>query len=166
MFGHGEPDPFDRIRQTIAAIGDQRSAAAANTGAALVNQAQVERALRDQMAQLVRVREQITDALATAERAAAGARADDGELAAAPYEQTADGLRSALDVVGASFAQLDGLHDVSQTNIQQARELVAAARRTLDTALRDQVKLLLRLERVHREHLLEQARGRRARRRP
>ncbi|MDQ2797186.1 MAG: hypothetical protein M3Y06_08485, partial [Actinomycetota bacterium] len=124
---------FERIRQTIVAINEQRRAAATNAGAALVNQAEVERALREQLVQLVKARAQIGEALAAAERAAGGARADSGELAAAPYDQTAAALRSALEVITASFAQLDGLHEVSQTNIQQARDLLSAARRTLDT---------------------------------
>lgn len=161
LFGRpAEFDPLDRIRQTIAWIDGQRRAATANAGAALVSQAQVEHALREQLIVLSRARVEISDALSAANRAATDALAEQGAVAAAPYEQTGAGLRSALDVVAASTAQLNALHEVSRTNIGQAREVLIGARRSLDAALREQLALLLALERTQRQRLVQQSRRR------
>lgn len=159
LFGPpAELDPLDRIRQTITWIDGQRRAATARAGAALVSQAQVERALREQLLALAQARVEITEALAAADRAATDALAEEGTGAAAPYQQTGAGLRCALDAVAASTVQLNGLHEVSRANIGRAREVLIVARRSLDAALRTQLGLLVALERAHRQRLIEQAR--------
>lgn len=157
MFGDAEPpDPVDLIRRTIAGLDDQRKTAAAAAGAALANQAQAERALREQLLRLTRSRTELERTLHTAQDAA---RAEAGGADADAYEATVGGTRSALDVVGGAIDQLGGLHAAARTNVDRARTMLTAARTALDDALRDQIRLLREVEQSRREDVVARARA-------
>lgn len=143
----------------------------------MVTGAQVRAALREQRSRLGEAAEQVADAIRTAEHAAAEARADAlGEarraglpedravaLAAAsalPFERTAAGLRSQADVLEQAARQLADVTGAAAREIADGRALVRASLHSMDTALREQLTLLVELERAERARLIDRARQR------
>lgn len=157
-----DDDPGVAIRRAISAITAARETATRNAAAALVNQAQIGRALAVQRADLSQAMTDVDTAVAAAQRVAADARETDGAEAAAPYELHVSGLRSQRDVLGAAVEQVDQLRDVSGEHVERARQLLTSSRRELDAALREQLRLLIAVERLDRARLIAAARARRA----
>lgn len=159
------------IRRAIIRLAEQREQAAADAGRAVVTQAELIRAVRDQRAYLSRVVGEIDAAIALASDAAARARSEAvsasldgadverlGDAAAAPYAQTGAALRRQRDVVSATAAQLERLDAVSAEQIARTRELLRESVRSLDDAIREQLRLLVELERIERARLVAAAR--------
>jgi hypothetical protein len=153
----GRRADFGALRSGIVdAIGrlrrDQR-AVESRLGTAFVDAASLQRALADQRRLLDAAREQIRQAHAAARRAAEGAAVDGGDVAAAPYRLAADGFVAQLRVVEATAAQLDRLGAGASDNLEQARRVLRESAASLDRALRAEVGLLSRVERLDRERL-------------
>lgn len=153
-----DPDPTAAIRASIQTITTARDAASRNAAAALVNQAQVGRALTLQRGELVRSLADVDEAVAAAQGVADDARTTDGAAAAAPYEQHVAGLRTQRDVLAIALEQVDGLSSVSGEHVERARELLGSSRRDLDAALHEQLRLLVAVERLDRARAVAAAR--------
>lgn len=168
------------IRRAIIRLTEQREQAAADAGRALVTQAEVTQSVRNQRAYLARVVREIDAALALAADAAARARseaasaaprgadterlADDADAerladaAAAPYEHTGAALRRQREVVTGTAAQLEHLDAISAEQIARTRELLRESVRSLDAAIREQLRLLVEFERIERKRIVAAAR--------
>jgi hypothetical protein len=157
-FGRRRRDPDgsarDRLVDAISRIRRDQRAVEASLGAAVVDAATLDRALRDQRQLLDAAAQQITDARAVAQRAADGAAADGGNAAAAPYRQAVDGFTAQLRVVEASGAQLDRLGAGAAENVARTRQLLRESATSLDSALRAEVDLLARIERLDRQRAI------------
>lgn len=138
----------------LRTIAEQR-AAQKRTARERVRRADLERAVRQQRRLLVQAGEQISDAVAVAGRAGADARA--ARENAQPYEQTVVGLQSQLSVVEAAVAELDRNGDQALATVARAQRLLDETGRALDAALRAQVSLLGRLERLQRQRAIAEA---------
>jgi chromosome segregation ATPase len=158
-FGRDTPEQDARaaIMRSIRTIRAQQQELDRRAGSAYAGVARVEQELQLQRRALAEAGEQIRLAVAAAEHAAASARADGGEAAAAPYQLTAEGLRAQLDVIAASGAQLDGLQAGTRENTERTRALLAENRRRLGAALHEQVALLARLEELERKRLVAES---------
>lgn len=154
----GDDDPGAAVRRAITAITAARETATRNAAAALVNQAQAGRAISLQRAELARAVADVDTAVAAAERVAADALETDGPEAAAPYQLHVSGLQSQRDVLGAALRQVDQLRDASGEQVGRARELLVRSRAELDAALREQLRLLIAIERLERARLIAAAR--------
>jgi hypothetical protein len=143
----------DSIRRTVR----ERGAAETRIGGATVTRADIERALIEQRHVLVRAREQILAAVDAVQRTAVAVATDRGPAAAAAYERTRDGLRAQAETVEAAMDDLARLHDVAVANVARAQVLLRATMARLDDALRAEVQLLSRLERMDRERALAAA---------
>ena len=146
-------DPRAEILTAIRTLRDQQTELNRRAGTAFVSMAQVAQTVREQRVALDAALAQIDVAIAAAGRAADGARADGGDAAAAPYEQTVAGLRSQREVVTASAQQLAGLREGAADNIERAQEMLRRHRLELGLALREQVRLLQRLDELERRRL-------------
>lgn len=145
---------MQRIRAAIVRIDDQRRRAVHNAGALIVDQAEAERAVRQLRADLVRAGDEIRAAAELARAAAEEALADGGAVAAAPYQQAAGGFDSQFAVVERSLAHIDRTGQDTAANVERARELLRRNRASLDDAMREQVQLLVRIERAQREQVI------------
>lgn len=154
-------DPRAEILTAIRTLRDQQLELNRRAGTAFVSMAQVARAVKEQRIALDTAVAQIDIATAAAQRAADSARADGGAAAAAPYEQTVAGLRSQREVVTASGEQLAGLRAGATDNIENAQEMLHRHRLELGLALREQVRLLQRLDELERHRLAAAAIARR-----
>lgn len=157
----GDDDPAAAIRGAIHALTAARDTARRNAAAALVNQTHVARALALQRAELVRSLADVDSAVSAAHRVADDACATDGPEAAAPYQQHVAGLRTQRDVLAVALEQIDGLSEVSDEHVSQARRLLVTSRHDLDAALHEQLRLLVALERLDRARAIAAARARR-----
>jgi hypothetical protein len=163
LLGHDEPvdtNPRSAVLQAIAHTREQQARVSAEVAAVFVKRVSIERALQDQHAVLIGAAEQIGQAMAVAQRAAAGARADAG-ADARPFELTAQALQTQLDAVHASIAQLDQLRAGAQANVSTAQQMLRENASSLDRALRAEVRLLGRLERLERQRVIAEAMRRR-----
>lgn len=153
---HGDPDEGarDRLIDAISRLRRDQRAVEASLGAAIVDAATLGRALRDQHQLLDEAVAQIADARAVAQRAADSAAADGGDAAASPYRLAADGFAAQQRVVEASGAQLERLGAGAAENVERTRQLLRASAASLDAALRAEVDLLARLERLDRERTI------------
>ncbi|WP_375485494.1 hypothetical protein [uncultured Jatrophihabitans sp.] len=161
-FRRDEPSPdltADRIRGAIVDLVERRDEAATAASSALLGQAEVQQAIREQHRRLVRARAQLDEALVLARRVAEETARDDGEVEAIPFRSNVDGLQVQRDVVGSALDQLDDLQDVSSSHVGAAREVLVRSRATFDLALREQLRLLVALERLERSRTLLAARG-------
>lgn len=158
--GHGDPDgdARDRLVDAISRIRRDQRAVEVSLGAAIVDAATLDRALRDQRGLLSAAAQQIAEARAVAQRAADGAAADGGDVAAAPYRLAVDGFAAQLRVVQASGAQLDRLGAGAADNVGQTRRLLRESAASLDGALRAEMDLLARLDRLERERMIAETR--------
>lgn len=144
---------IDRIRRDQAEIESR-------LGVTHVDAAVLHRAVRDQQRLLAAAHRQIADARMAAqdqERAAAG---DGDSAAAAAYRQAVDGFGRQLDVVQATRAQLERLVGGATQNLERTHALLRDSAASLDAALRAEVELLGRLERLHRERVIAETRHR------
>lgn len=154
--GHAEsattvPAAHDAILHTI----EQQRATQRRLGTTFVRRADLGRALRDQRQLLDQAHAQIEGAIDAAQRAAAEAR-EAGDSPAL-YEQAAQGLGAQLAVVDASRAQLSRVGEQALQNVTRAQQMLAETGAALDTALRAQVSLLARLERLQRQRAIADA---------
>lgn len=156
---HGDPDEGarDRLIDAISRLRRDQRAVEASLGAAIVDAATLSRVLRDQRQLLAEAIAQIADARSVAQRAADGAAADGGEAAAAPYRLAAGGFAAQQRVVETSGAQLERLGAGAAGNVEQTRQLLRESAASLDAALRAEVDLLARLERLDRERTIAEA---------
>lgn len=145
--------------QAITRTREQQLRLAADAGAVFVRGAELERSLVNQHLVLTGAAEQIDQAKQVAQRAAADARAAGG-VDSAPYERTADGLQSQLELVLASIDQLAALRAGARANLTDAHRLLQDNAATLDQALRVEIRLLGQLERLERQRIITQARAR------
>ncbi|MGI8762182.1 MAG: hypothetical protein ACR2LF_12990 [Jatrophihabitantaceae bacterium] len=152
-----EPPVRATIRTAIMRTRQEQARVAARTGSTAVRHGELERAIGEQRQVLAGALEQACQAVAAAERAAELARADGGAAAAEPYEHTRQALLSQLDVVTAAIGQLDRLRADALLNLQQVNELLQHNNASLDSALRAEVVLLGRLERLERERAIAAA---------
>jgi hypothetical protein len=163
------------IRESIRRIADQRERARIDVGRALVNYAGVEHAIAAQRAHLAASRADIEDAIAAAtaagERAGAEALAaarqaglDEAQAqaaaraAAAPYEHASTGLQRQRDVIDGTAGQLEAAAEAAAGEISRGRALLVASAASLDATLKEQVALLVRLERAERARAIARAR--------
>lgn len=144
-----------QTRSAIARIADQRHEAERKFATVMVNEAQLQQALRDQQTYLDRTREEIEQARDLAQRAAEQARANG--LDPAPYEQTAAGLLREAEVIAAARRQLAAADETSRQNLERARDLMRGNRDRLDASLGEQLRLLAQLEQLGRERRGDQA---------
>jgi hypothetical protein len=151
-----EPDSGarDRLIDAISRIRRDQRAVEISLGAAVVDAATLDRALRDQRQLLAAAVKQIAEARAVAQRAADSAAADGGEVAAAPYRLAADGFAAQQQVVEVSGAQLQRLGSGAAENVAQTQRLLRESAASLDSALRAEVDLLARIERLDRERAI------------
>jgi hypothetical protein len=158
----GRPDEGarDRLIDAISRIRRDQRAVEASLGVAVIDAATLDRALRDQRQLLDEAVSQIADARAVAQRAAESAAADGGEVAAAPYRLAVDGFAAQLRVVEASGAQLERLGSGAADNVAHTRQLLRESAASLDGALRAEVDLLGRIERLDRERAIADVRRR------
>lgn len=167
------------IRQAIRRIAEQRERVRAEAGRALVSYEQVRHAVTTQRAHLRAAREEIDDAIAGAvaagdragSEAFAAARRDgldeeqaqaSARAAAAPYEHASTGLRRQRDAIDQAAEQLAAAARAAAGEISQGRALIGASAASLDAALRDEVALLVRLERAERARVIARARQQRS----
>ncbi|WAX57463.1 hypothetical protein M6B22_01535 [Jatrophihabitans cynanchi] len=164
--GTPEQDPRAAIMRAIRTIRKQQQDLDRRAGSAYAGVARVEHEIQLQRRALAEAAEQIAVAATAAQRAAdsaraeagdAGEAAEAGEAAAEAYQRTADGLRSQLDVVAASGAQLDTIEAGARENTERTRALLTKNRRRLGAALHEQVALLARLEELERKRLVAEA---------
>jgi hypothetical protein len=153
-----DDDPAAAVGRAIRQIQHEQRVLAARIGTAVATQAQTAQALRQQHVVLSRVRAEIVQAKSVAERAAESARADEGPAAAVPFDQTAAGLQAQLDAVQLALDEITGMQHAAHGNTERARALLRNSRASLDEALREQMRLLARLERLHRQRLIAEAR--------
>ena len=144
----------DRLIDAISRIRRDQRAVEVSLGAAVVDAATLGRALRDQRRLLDTAVRQIADARATAQRAADDAAADGGEAAAAPYRLAVEGFTAQERVIEASGAQLQRLGTGAAENVAQTQRLLRESAASLDAALRAEVDLLARIERLDRERAI------------
>lgn len=159
LTGHDQPaetNPRAAILQAIAHTRRQQAKLAADSGAVFVKRAEIERAVANQRLVLAGAADQIRHAMSVAQSAAAGARADEG-VDATPYERTAQGLQTQLDVVLGSIGQLEQLRAGAQANVTNARTMLQNNASSLDQALRAEVQLLGQLERLERQRVIAEA---------
>ncbi|WP_375503319.1 hypothetical protein [uncultured Jatrophihabitans sp.] len=156
----------DRIRAAIVDLTERRDEAATATSAALLGQVEVQHALRDQHRRLQLALTQLDHALTLARRVAEDTARDEGELAALPFRGNVEGLGVQRDVVVAAIAQLDQLQDASRSHVGAARDVLGRSRAAFDLALREQLRLLVALERLERSRVLFAARAARGQERP
>lgn len=164
-FRHEPDDPSadqvaDRIRGAIVDLIARRDDAASAASAALLGQVEVQAALLDQHHRLQLATVQLDRALALARRVADETARADGELEALPFRGNVDGLQVQRDVIVAALDQLDALQNASRSHVGAARELLTRSRATFDEALREQLRLLVSLERLERTRVLVAARAR------
>jgi hypothetical protein len=152
--GDPDGDARDRLVDAISRIRRDQRAVEASLGVAVVDAATLDRALRDQRELLDAAAQQIADARAVAQRAADGAAADGGDVAAAPYRLAVDGFAAQQRVVEASGAQLERLGSGAADNVARTRQLLRESAASLDGALRAEVDLLARLERLERDRTI------------
>jgi hypothetical protein len=152
--GDRDGEARDRLVDAISRIRRDQRAVEASLGVAVVDAATLDRALRDQRRLLDDAVAQIADARAVAQRAADGAAADGGETAAEPYRLAVAGFAAQLRVVEASGAQLERLGSGAAENVARTRQLLRQSAASLDGALRAEVELLARLERLDRERTI------------
>ena len=163
-FRHEPDDPSaeqvaDRIRGAIVDLIARRDEAATAASAALLGQVEVQAALRDQHHRLQLATVQLDHALTLARRVADETARVDGELEAMPFRTNVDGLQVQRDVITAALGQLDALQDASRSHVGAAREVLACSRATFDEALREQLRLLVGLERLERARVVLAARA-------
>jgi methyl-accepting chemotaxis protein len=168
-------DPTAAIRAAILRIAERREQARLSAGRTFAGAEQVRAAMRDQRRRLHEAAAEIADARATAERAAREARSDAtlaartggadpetvrhvADAAAEPYERTMAGFDAQRAVVERAGDQLDALSGSATEEMARTRQLLDAAIRTLDDALREQLRLLLQFERAERARLAAAAR--------
>jgi DNA repair exonuclease SbcCD ATPase subunit len=151
-----DTNPRSAVLQAIAHTREQQVRVSAEVAAVFVKRVSIERALQDQHAVLIDAADQIGQAMAIAQRAAAGARVDEG-ADARPFELTAQGLQTQLDAVQASIAQLEQLRAGAQANVTTAQQMLRENASSLDRALRAEVRLLGRLERLERQRVIAEA---------
>lgn len=157
-----DDDPSVAIRAAVRAITAARDTATRNAATALVNQSHVGRALALQRAELVRSLADVDAAVAAAQRVADDVRSTDGPSAAALYEQHVAGLHTQRDVLAVALQQVDGLTDAADVQVARARELLLSSRHDLDSALHEQLRLLIAVERLERARAVAAARRRQA----
>jgi hypothetical protein len=147
-------DARDRLVDAISRIRRDQRAVEASLGVAVVDAATLDRALRDQRELLDAAAQQLVEARALAQRAADGAAADGGDVAAAPYRLAVEGFAAQLRVVEASGAQLERLGTGAAENVARTRQLLRESAASLDGALRAEVDLLARIERLDRDRAI------------
>lgn len=155
-------DPRSAVRQAIAHTRQQQAVLAAQAGKVFVERAEIEQALTSQHRVLVEAQEQIRQAMTLAQQAADDAHAD-GSVDPVPYELTAAGLQTQLDVVDASVVQLQRLRDGASSNLANAQTMLRENTESLDRALRGEIGLLSQLERLERQRVIAEAVRRRRR---
>lgn len=177
----GRPPPEEAlgpaaIRDAIRRIVAQRDRVRTEARRALVSYEQVRHAVAAQRLHLQTARTEIDTAIARAVAAATQARADAlaaarsadlddaraeaaADAAAAPFEQATGGLQHQRDAIDQAAAQLEAAAAEAAGEITQGRALIAAGAASLDAALREEVALLVRLERAERARVIARARG-------
>jgi hypothetical protein len=170
-------DQTAAIRDAIRRIAEQRERMRIDAGRAIVTVEQVNHAVRTQRSQLRSARAEIEDAVASAQAAGERARAEAIETAqrsgasevdaaalataaAAPYEQTSRGLLRQREVIDLAAAQLEDAAAAAGEQAGRTRALLEASLRSLDTALREEVALLVQFERAERARMVARARNR------
>ena len=83
----------------------------------------------------------------------------DSPADAALYELTGAGLQRQREALAATAAELEHVDAATSDQIARARELVRASLRSLDETLREELKLLVALERVQRDRAVAAARA-------
>lgn len=147
-----------QVRRALARIAEQRDVTERSYAAMVVSEAQLQRVLTEQRAYLDRSRAEIERAREVARRAADQAR-DDG-LDASAYEQTIEALAAEIDVLEAARQQLAVADEARRENAARARALLHDNRSRLDASLREQLRLLDRLEQLDRDRGIAAARRR------
>lgn len=144
----------------------------------MVSYEQVRHAVAAQRAHLRAALSEIDERIAAAQLAADRARVDAlaaarreglaepaaeaaGQTAAAPFEQARGGLQHQRAAIEQAASQLETAAGAAAGEIAQGRALIAASAASLDSALREEVALLARLERAERARLIAQARQQR-----
>lgn len=150
-----DADLRSAVLQAITRTREQQARLSADAGAVFVHRAEAQRALNDQHQVLADAARQIDRARLLAEQAAAQARTGQG-TDPVPYELTAEGLQSQLEVVEASMGQLDDLRIDAQTSVANAQVLLKQNAHSLDQALRAEILLLGRLERLQRRRVISE----------
>lgn len=149
--GTGVGAAHDAMLRTIA----RQRVAQRRLGTTYVRRADLKRALSDQRQSLDQAHAQIDEAIAAAEHAAAAAREQGDD--ATPYELAAQGLGDQLAVVDAALAQLREAGERAWENVTRAQRVLSETGAALDAALREQVSLLGRLERLRRQRVIAEA---------
>jgi hypothetical protein len=147
----------------IARIAAQREAATYSAATAIVNTGQVQQALALQRAQLETARSELAGAVELARRVADDVLAQDGAVAAIAYQLNVEGLQSQDSVLEAAVRQIDGLTEATAGQVDTARTLLRSATRSLDEALREQLRLLIAVERLEYQRVVLEARARASR---
>jgi hypothetical protein len=147
-----------RVRRAIVQIAEQRVAAERTFATLVVNEARLQRLLREQRGYLEDSMGEIARAGEFANAAAARVRAEGAD--AAPYEQTAAALQRQADVVDAARRQLADAEAAGRDNMARARQLFDDNLARLENSLREQLELLVRLEELDRRHGAADARVR------
>lgn len=142
----------------IARLRRDQAELDARLGASVVDAAVLTRAVHDQRRLLDEADAQIRDATAVAQAAADEAAAAGDEPAAAGYRQAVAGFAGQHEVVRASRAQLERLTGGAGQNLDRTRELLRVSAASLDRALRAEVELLGRLERLDRARVVARVR--------
>jgi hypothetical protein len=142
---------LEAILHTAAA----QRAAQRRIATAGVRRADLERAIREQRRLLEQAGAQIAEAIAVADRAGADARA--AHENAQPYEAAVAGLLTQRAVLDTAAAQLERQAAPALETAAEAQRLLDETGRALDAALRAQVSLLARLERLQRQRAIAEA---------
>lgn len=137
-----------RVRRAILRLAEQRGAAERTFGAVVVSAAEVHRLLREQRRDLEHSADEIARARGLAGTAAARVRAEGADASA--YERTEAALQRQADVVAAARRQLADAEAACRDNVAGARQLFADNLTRLETSLREQLGLLVRLEQLDR----------------
>ncbi len=156
-----EDDPAAAVRRVIVRLTEQREAAMRGAAGAIVNQSHVNRALLEQRARLELARTDVQISVDAAQQVADVALARDGAVAANPYLVHVDGLRRQAEVLDVAADQITGMQSTSDGQTQRARQLLREATATLDGAVREQLRLLIAIERLERQRAILAARSRR-----
>jgi chromosome segregation ATPase len=152
-------DARSQLLQAIARTRQQQARVDAELRTVFVRGVQLDRALTDQAELLSDAAGQIRDAMGIAQGAAETARAE-ADIDPSPFELTAQGLSTQLDVVDAAIEHLGSLRVDAETSVEQARTVLRQNAAALDGALRAEVQLLGRLDRLERERVIGSARRR------
>jgi hypothetical protein len=148
-------DSPSRARDAILDAAAAQRAAQRRIAMAGVRRVDLERAISEQRRLLEQAGAQIAEAITVAERAGADARA--AHESAQPYELAVAGLHSQRGVLEAAAGELDRQAGQALETAAEAQRLLDATGRALDAALRAQVSLLARLERLQRQRAIAEA---------